>query len=199
MNQLNNYPGKVLAVRIYGDPILRQKSESVEQVDEDIKKFVADMIVTMYEKDGVGLAAPQVGKNLRIFVIDPEWSRTNQKNPQIFINPRIISMSGVEVDDEGCLSLPEIFAEVKRAEKIVLEAMDLNGELKRYEAEGFYARTIQHEFDHIDGVLFIDRISKLKLLSLKWKLKALEQTKDENGVNLDKYFIDKQNSVHRNS
>jgi len=199
MNRSNDYKGKVLAVRIYGDTTLRKKSEPIEKIDEDIIKFVADMIVTMYEKDGVGLAAPQVGKNLRIFVIDPEWSRTNQKKPQVFINPKIISMSGVEVDDEGCLSLPEIIAEVKRANKVVIEALDLNGDLKRYEAEGFYARTIQHEFDHIDGVLFIDRVSKLKLLSLKWKLKALEQTKDQNGVNLDKYFIDKQNSIRRNT
>ena len=199
MNRSSDNTPKILAVRIYGDPVLRKKAEPVPEITPEIKNFLADLIHTMYEKDGVGLAAPQVGISLRIFVVDPEWSRTNQKNPRVFINPKIVSMNGVEVEDEGCLSLPELFAEVKRAEKLILEAQDLEGNWLQYEAEGFFARTIQHEYDHIDGVLFIDRVSKLKLLSLKWKLKALEQTKDENGVNLDRYFYDKQDSVRRNS
>ncbi len=199
MNQSNNHVAKVLPIRIYGDPSLRKKCEPVKEIEEKLKNFIANMILTMYEKDGVGLAAPQVGVNLCIFVVDPEWSKTDQKNPRVFINPKFISMDGIDIDEEGCLSLPEISADVKRANKIILEALDLNGKLIRYEAEGFFARALQHEYDHIDGVLFIDRISKLKLLSLKWKLKALEQLKDENGVNLDKYFFDKKNGIRRNS
>jgi len=210
MNQLNRYylspdpsqgrsSPRILPIRIYGDGILRKKCQPVKEIDNEIRSFAADLVATMYEKDGVGLAAPQVGVDLCIFVVDPDWYKTNQKKPTVFINPKFISMSGVTAQDEGCLSLPEIYAEVKRAEKIEIEALDLEGNRKRYEIEGFFARAVQHENDHLDGILFIDRISKLKLLSLKWKLKDLEQKTDRNGVNLDYYFTDNQNDIHRNS
>jgi peptide deformylase len=190
---------QILPIRIYGDETLRKKCRPVEKIDKEIRNFAADLVATMYEKDGVGLAAPQVGIDLCMFVVDPDWFRTNQKNPTIFINPKFLAISGITSQEEGCLSLPEIFAEVKRAEKIEIEATDLEGNRKRYEIEGFFARAVQHENDHLDGILFIDRISKLKLLSLKWKLKNLEQKTDRSGVNLDTYFTDKENDIHRNS
>jgi peptide deformylase len=199
MNRLNRESGNVLPVRIYGDQLLRKKSEPVEEIDGRIKGIISDLIATMYEKDGIGLAAPQIGHNLRIFVVDPDWFRSGEKNPRVFINPRFLSLSGVEEEEEGCLSLPGITAEVKRAEKVVIEAMDQEGKMQRYEAEGLYARALQHENDHLDGILFIDRISKLKLITLKWKLRALEQKKDNKGVNLDTYFSDKQSDIPRNS
>lgn len=193
MNRSNDKEtGKILPVRIYGDQSLRCKSSPVEKIDDEIRSFVKDLTATMYKKDGVGLAAPQVGVCLRIFVVDVEWFRTEKKNPVVFINPVFVSMEGVTVHEEGCLSLPEITAEVKRADRIVLEAYDLAGNKQRYEAEDFYARAVQHEFDHLDGVLFIDRLSKLKLLTLKKKLKELEQTVDEKGVNLDTYIYSKE-------
>ncbi len=199
MNLLNEISGKILPVRIYGDQILRQKCKPVERIDQPVMERVADLVTTMYVKDGIGLAAPQIGVNLCIFVVDPEWYRTGKKEPTIFINPKFISMSGVIEQEEGCLSLPEITAEVKRAENILIEALNLEGKKLIYEAEGLYSRAIQHEYDHLDGILFIDRMSKIKLLSLRWKLKALEQNKDANGVNLDTYFSDKQSDIHRNS
>ena len=199
MNRSSDLKGRLLPVRIYGDQILREKSLPVEEINEEIRGFVQDLIITMYEKDGIGLAAPQVGNNIRIFVVDPEWYRTGKKNPTVFINPKFISMSGVDVQEEGCLSLPDITAEVKRADSVVIEAYTLEGKMMRYEATGLFARAIQHEYDHIDGILFVDRISKLKLLSLKWKLKELEKHKDRNGVNIDTYFTDKENDIHRDT
>lgn len=189
MSQLNR-PAAVLPVRLYGDKCLRKVSKEVHNIDSETLDFIADLIETMYAKDGIGLAAPQVGENIRIFVVDPQWFETGERKPIVFINPTFKSIEGVEVDEEGCLSLPDITSEVPRAKTITIEAINEKGELVRHQAEGLFSRAIQHEFDHLEGVLFIDRVSKLKQLMLKTKLKKIENLTDNNGVNTDEKLKD---------
>ena len=141
----------------YGTESLRQPSKEVHKVSQKVKNLVQDLIDTMYASNGVGLAAPQIGENVRIFVIDVS---TNEEplNPIVFINPKIIKKSGACVSHEGCLSFPEAFTDVRRYANVMVKALDSNGRSFVLEAkEGtLLARCIQHEFDHLDGVLFID-------------------------------------------
>lgn len=141
----------------YGDPCLRQISKEVHKVSQKIKNLVQDLIDTMYSQNGVGLAAPQIGENLRIFVIDVSTGN-EPLNPRIFINPKIIKKSGACISHEGCLSFPEAYTDVKRYENVMVKALDINGRSFVLEAkEGtLLARAIQHEFDHLDGILFVD-------------------------------------------
>ena len=142
-------------VRLDGDEILRKKSREVEKIDDRILTILDDMVDTMYDKDGVGLAAPQIGILKRLVVIDVDG-----ENLYKMINPRIIKQSGEEIDEEGCLSVPEKRGEVARPSKVTAEYTDINGELKVLEGEGLLARCICHEIDHLDGILFIDKIKK---------------------------------------
>ena len=177
--------GKILPIRYYGDKVLRRATEPVTQLTEEIKQFIADLTRTMYEKDGVGLSAPQVGISLKIFVVDPFWSQEGKKkNPFVFINPKFLEFNGEISKEEGCLSFPEIYAKVNRAQTAVIEALNEKWEKVRYEAEDLFSRALQHEYDHLDGILFIDRVSKLKQIVFLKKLKELEKTTDENGVNI---------------
>ena len=141
----------------YGEATLRQPSKEVHKVSQKVKNLVQDLIDTMYSANGVGLAAPQIGENVRIFVLDVS---TNDEplNPIVFINPKIIKKSGACVSHEGCLSFPEAFTDVRRYANVMVKALDSNGRSFVMEAkEGtLLARCIQHEFDHLDGVLFID-------------------------------------------
>ena len=141
----------------YGEPSLRQPSKEVHKVSQKIKILVEDLLDTMYKENGVGLAAPQVGENYRVFVIDVS---TNDQplNPMVFINPKIIKKSGACISHEGCLSFPEAFTDVRRYANVMVKAMDRNGRSFILEAKdgSLLARAIQHEFDHLDGVLFID-------------------------------------------
>ncbi|MBT4574987.1 MAG: peptide deformylase [Candidatus Cloacimonetes bacterium] len=179
-----------LHIRLYGDKILREVAKPVTEFTEDINNFIDDLVYTMYEKDGVGLAAPQVGRSLRIFVVDPFWfSNEGKKNPLVLVNPEFIEFNGDIESDEGCLSLPNIFEPVKRAEMVIIEGLNEKGEKVRYEAEGLFARALQHEFDHLDGILFIDKISKLKRVFLKKKLHDLQSTTDENGDNIGELVL----------
>ena len=143
-------------IRTVGDPCLTKVCKEVEEVNERTLTLIDDMLDTMYVNNGVGLAAPQVGENLRIFVIDVS---TNEEplNPMVFINPKIIKKSGLMKGDEGCLSFPQAYTEVWRYNKVTVKAMDKNGRPFLMEAEGnLLAKAIQHEFDHLDGILFID-------------------------------------------
>lgn len=177
--------GKILPIRVYGDTTLRKVAKPVEKITEEIEQFIEDLTVTMYEKDGVGLAAPQVGRSLRIFVVDPFfYTEDNGKNPIVFINPKFIEFSGEDTKEEGCLSLPEIFGKVTRAEKVIIEGYDKELKKIRYEADELFARCLQHENDHLDGILFIDKVSKIKRVSVLKHLKKLEKTTDKNGVNI---------------
>ena len=143
----------------YGTPSLRLPSKEVHKVSQKIKVLVEDLLDTMYAQNGVGLAAPQIGENVRVFVIDVS---TNDEplNPMVFINPKIIKKSGAVISHEGCLSFPEAFTDVKRYANVMVKAMDRNGRSFVLEAKDgtLLARCIQHEFDHLNGILFIDHV-----------------------------------------
>ncbi len=162
----------VLPVRIFGDPVLRQKADDVAAVDASIQQLIADMRDTMKAYSGVGLAANQVGIAERVLVVDvPIDDRRRARHA--FVNPVITSRSGSESGEEGCLSIPGIWEEVTRAREIRIEGLDERGEAVKLEAEGYLARALQHEVDHLDGVLFVDRLSALKRQFLKRQLDAL--------------------------
>ena len=143
----------------YGTPSLREPSKEVHKVSQKIKVLVDDLLDTMYAQNGVGLAAPQVGENYRIFVIDVSTG-DQPLNPMVFINPKIIKKSGAVISHEGCLSFPEAFTDVKRYANVMIKAMDRNGRSFVLEATDgtLLARCIQHEFDHLNGILFIDHV-----------------------------------------
>ncbi|MFO7659875.1 MAG: peptide deformylase [Candidatus Cloacimonadaceae bacterium] len=175
---------KLLPVRIYGDNILREKAKPVKQFDDKLKALVRDLIYTMYHRDGVGLAANQVGSTQRIFVIDTDWSKEDSDpDPVVLINPEIESGEGEYEMEEGCISLPGIFAKVKRFNKIIYSYTDLEGNEHKEAAEGYKAVVIQHENDHLNGVLFVDRIGKLAMLKIKRKLNEMLKTAVD-GTNL---------------
>ena len=143
----------------YGEPSLRQPSKEVHKVSQKIKNLVVDLLDTMYAQNGVGLAAPQIGENYRVFVIDVSTGN-EPLNPMVFINPKIIKKSGAVISHEGCLSFPEAFTDVRRYANVMIKALDRNGRSFVLEAKDgtLLARAIQHEFDHLDGILFIDHV-----------------------------------------
>ena len=141
---------------------LKQKSETVGKVTADIRGLVDDMFETMYEAPGIGLAAVQVGVLKRIVTMDLS-KKEGEKNPRVFVNPEIVwSSDDTSVYEEGCLSIPEVHEGVERPARVKVKFLDLDGKKHEEEAEGLYATCIQHEIDHLNGVLFIDHISKLK-------------------------------------
>jgi peptide deformylase len=159
----------VREIRLLGDPVLRQKAEPVAEVDDEIRHLIADMFETMYDADGVGLAAPQVGVSLRVIVVDP---RDESVPPFALVNPEIVERAEeVERGEEGCLSIPGLREIVERSARVVVEGLDRDGLPRRIEAEGLVARILQHEIDHLDGILFIDRLSPLKrqMLLRRWQ------------------------------
>ena len=142
------------AVRTYGDPVLRQVAKPVDEVDGALVKLVDDMVETMYEAVGVGLAAPQVGVQRRLFVYDID----DDEGPQAIVNPRIEESAGEFYFDEGCLSIPGLRIGIYRPETVLLKGVDLDGNELAIEADGFLARMFQHEVDHLDGVLMVERL-----------------------------------------
>jgi peptide deformylase len=171
----------------YGDPVLRTKGKRLEAIDEEIRALAADMLETMYEANGVGLAAQQVGRALQLTVIDVSdaesrpsrmWIAGEEVDPKehmplILINPELQPDDEVEIGTEGCLSFPEITAEIPRALKVKVNAQDLNGNRVEFEAAGLLGRAVQHESDHLNGILFIDRMSSAAKAALAGKLKRL--------------------------
>lgn len=141
----------------YGEKSLREPSKEVHKVSKKVQELVQDLLETMYAKNGVGLAAPQIGVNLRVFVIDVS-KNDEPLNPIVFINPKIIKKSGSCVAQEGCISFPEAYTDVKRYSDVMVKALDRNGKPFVLEAKDgeLLARAIQHEYDHLDGILFID-------------------------------------------
>jgi len=147
---------------ILPDKRLRVVSDPVQTVDKEVRTLVDDMFETMYKAPGVGLAAIQIGVPWRVVTADTS-KKDDEKNPQVFINPEILSSSEeTGVYEEGCLSIPEYYEEVERPTKIRVRYMDLSGKTHEIDADGFLATVLQHEIDHLNGVLFIDHISKLK-------------------------------------
>ena len=164
----------ILKILTYPDPRLKKKSTPVEKIDKEIEKLLDDIAVTMYDAPGVGLAAPQIGINLRVIVIDITARQEDSPGLIELINPVIISSEGVQIEEEGCLSIPGFSSEVKRKAKVNVQGLDRKGNLVEYEGNGLLARAFQHEIDHIDGILYIDRLSRLKRELLKKKIeKAL--------------------------
>ena len=169
----NNVEGP-LRIRLYGDPVLRQKALSILEITDVERKLAEDMLATMYAvPNGVGLAAPQVGVLKRLIVIDLNRDDVSSK-PLVLINPETQFLDGGSIEDEGCLSIPNITAEVKRATEVEVTAMNLAEETVSVKAEGLLARVLQHEIDHLNGVLFIDHVSSLKRQLLRGKLKKLK-------------------------
>lgn len=158
---------------ILPDPLLRQVSKPVERFDADLRKFAADMLDTMYDAPGIGLAAIQIGEPLRMLVIDLA-KEDEPKAPQTFINPRIlVSSEQRNVYEEGCLSIPDYYAEVERPAEVRIAYFDLDGKAQEVAADGLLATCLQHEIDHLNGILFIDHISRLKREMVVKKFKKL--------------------------
>jgi peptide deformylase len=155
----------LLTVRLYGDPVLRQVASPVREITAEVKRIVADMTETMWHQVGIGLAAPQVGLSHRILVMDD-----GKGGAQALINPVIESRSGIVREEEGCLSIPGIFAEVERSKTITVSATDADGNPVSFEASGLKARIVQHELDHLDGILFIDRLPPVTRDRIKKKI-----------------------------
>lgn len=157
-------------ITIYGHPALSKKAAQVKKIDKSICELVKDMAVVMEKEGGIGIAAPQVGESLQISIIDipPNCGGLGRI---VLINPKIISAYGSEIDAEGCLSAPGIQVKVKRFKEVTVEAMNLYGEVKQYKGTGLLARALQHEMDHLNGIVIIDKLPKLKKLMLKRKIK----------------------------
>ncbi len=146
----------------YPDPVLKTPTKKVEVINEDIKALVKDMFETMYHEEGVGLAANQIGVPLSIMVIDTTPRKESPPVKAVLINPQMIHMEGKVTYREGCLSFPGLSVEVPRNSKVIVKALDLEGKEVEYTFEGFPAIVFQHEFDHLNGITFIDRLSGLK-------------------------------------
>ncbi|MEN6363540.1 MAG: peptide deformylase [Rectinema sp.] len=148
----------MLDIVTFGDPVLEKKASAVERFDEELSTLIADMFESLKRERGLGLAAPQVGKSLRLFITDVEDDK-----PRVFINPEIVQTSPEEVDyEEGCLSFPGLYTNVRRPESVRIQAFGEKGRPFTIEADGLLARVILHENDHLDGKLFIDRLSPVR-------------------------------------
>jgi peptide deformylase len=172
---------------IYGDPVLRKKGKQIDKITEEIRTLAQDMIETMHDAHGVGLAAQQVGESIQLTVIDVSDSENRPSRmwidgeevdptehmPLILLNPQLELSRENEIGPEGCLSFPEITADISRAERVKVTALDLEGNPVSFEAEGLLSRAVQHETDHLNGILFIDRMSSASKVTLGSKLKKL--------------------------
>lgn len=169
-------PMSVLNIFKYPDPILKRKAEPVTEITDDILRLIDDMVETMYEAPGVGLAAPQVGRSVRVIVVDANSKEEENRELICLINPEIIEQTGEIVWEEGCLSVPDYSADVKRAERVIIKGLDRNGKEEIIAGEGLLSIVFQHEVDHLNGVLFIDRLGLIKRDLIKRKLKKLART-----------------------
>jgi peptide deformylase len=203
MTELNNTPtnsglddyhlkGELLEIFTYPSQVLKTKALEVSTFDDELKSLCHNMLYTMYKAPGIGLAAPQVGVSKRIFVIDTEFSREkvltsegneefqlNNLKPLVFINPILKNNQGSVIHQEGCLSFPGLYENVKRSESLVVEYQDINGNKNELEVSGLLSICIQHENDHLDGIVFLDRLSLLKKNMLSKKF--LKKKKKNNG------------------
>lgn len=159
----------------YPDPILQRPTEKIAEFNDELRTLAADMFESMYKAQGIGLAAPQIGVNKRITVID----LSNKQNPDeklVLVNPQIVHKEGRQVETEGCLSLPDIHEKVTRAAKVKVKAQDLDGKAIELEGTELLARCFQHEIDHLDGILFLWRLSALKRDLILRKIRKLQKT-----------------------
>jgi peptide deformylase len=171
----------ILPIVAYGDPVLKKKAEEIDEDYPDLQKLIDNMFETMYNAKGVGLAAPQIGRGIRLFVVDAspvaegeDGDPSCEDFKRVFINPIILEEEGKEWSyEEGCLSIPNIREEVLRKPNVKIEYYDENWDLYEEELDGFAARVVQHEYDHIEGKLFLDKISAFKKTLLRGKLKDI--------------------------
>lgn len=192
-DMLENYTceGKILDIFTYPAPILSKKASPIEVFNDELRELCKNMLYTMYHAPGIGLAAPQVGKGIRLFVLDVDYNREevtrpdgseefhlSDFKPMVFINPVIKNKEGELLYEEGCLSVPGIYENVKRAESITIDFQDMFGEHHSLDASGVLSVCIQHENDHLDGIVFLDRLSPLK--KNFYKKKIIKQSKKDN-------------------
>ncbi|CAN5549426.1 peptide deformylase [soil metagenome] len=164
-----------LKIVYYPEPVLLTVGKPVEEFDESLKKLVEDMFETMYQAQGVGLAAPQVAVSKRLFVMDCSGGE-DQLQKIALINPEIIHVEGEQIGDEGCLSFPGLYQKVQRNLRTIVRYQDINGELQELDGENLTARCVLHETDHCDGIVFLDRMTILKREMAKRKIKKLQKT-----------------------
>ncbi|MCK4625701.1 MAG: peptide deformylase [Phycisphaerae bacterium] len=174
MSAISEIDLSALKVVKYPDPRLREVCTAVEEFDDSLRGFVERMFEIMYASNGVGLAAPQVGQTIRLFIANPT-AEPGGEYEGVYINPEIIERSGSDVGDEGCLSFPGMSCKIKRAEAVTIRAANLNGETFTQTAEGLQARIFQHESDHLDGILLSDRMSTVAKITNRRLLKDLEE------------------------
>ncbi|MCX7418128.1 MAG: peptide deformylase [Planctomycetia bacterium] len=158
----------------YGHPVLRWKSKPVQAINDDLRNIVREMFELMYAAKGIGLAANQVALPYRLFVVNVTADPAETDEEIVFLNPRIRKRKGSESGEEGCLSLPGLYANVDRSEEVIIEAYDLNGEGFEMELDDLPARVVQHETDHLDGILFVDRLDPEERMKLEPKLLGFE-------------------------
>jgi peptide deformylase len=170
----------VLNICTYPDPVLKQKAVPVEKIDESLQGLIEDMLDTMYQAPGIGLAANQVGKPVRLIVFDVT-PKDQPRNPRVLINPEIVCSEGSQSHEEGCLSVPDFYTEVKRCSKVTVRGLDAQGQPVEVEGEGLLAVVLQHEIDHLDGFLMLDRISALKRALYKKRRQKQLKSQDETG------------------
>jgi peptide deformylase len=159
----------------YPDPVLRHSAEKITTFDSELQETASDMLNTMYTLNGVGLAAPQVGLGLSMLVLNPTGDPSDTDQELVLVNPEVVSRKHLEWDEEGCLSFPGIYAEVERHRDIVLRYRSLDGEDVEMKSTEFQARVIQHEMDHLQGILFVDRLTPADKIRLRSKLQEMEQ------------------------
>ncbi|TSA28264.1 peptide deformylase [bacterium] len=171
-------------IRLFGDKVLQKTAEPISPEDSKAAQVVQDLIDTLGVNEEFALAAPQIGHSFRIFVINPIWIEDEDKRTtMVFINPELLEYEGEQFMLEGCLSIPEIYEKVKRARIVKFRAQDLHGKWKNYTGRELFARAAQHENDHLDGILFVDRISSIRRKLMHGKLKKMAST-TKNGVNV---------------
>jgi peptide deformylase len=158
---------------VLGNPVLRQKARKVSRIDQSIAKLVEDMIETMRDAPGVGLAAPQIGVPLQVAVVETEPGHVH-----VIVNPEIVKLDGEHLLDEGCLSVPGYWAQVRRAERVTVKARDLKGKEIRLTGEGLFGQALQHEIDHLNGLVYVDRLDSLDDLQ---RARRAQQRDDEGG------------------
>lgn len=161
-------------IELFGAPCLRQRCAPVAAVDDAVRALVADLFDSMHAASGVGLAAPQIGVLKRVCVVDVTAHQPDSQ-PVVLINPKITGREGEQIGEEGCLSFPDLFGDVKRYAWVEVEAIGLDGQPCKTAGDGFYARALQHEIDHLDGKLFIDHLSPLKRQLMRGALKRLKK------------------------
>jgi peptide deformylase len=166
----------VRKIHLYGDPVLREKAAPAGPVDADVRALAADLLDTLTAADGVGLAAPQIGVLRRVLAVHPPPDGAGvREGPRVYVDPEVLERSGEqESAEEGCLSIPGIYEQVRRPREVLVRARDLDGTSFEVRVDGIVARILQHEIDHLDGVLFVDRVGPMRRALLKRRLRELQ-------------------------